>query len=193
MMSFNKTMRLAGLSFLAVLIFLTAGCAGASTTPPAPANPTVVIIQYVTQVVATVTPGPPTPTPLPPTKSAPVAPSGYDPYSVEPYYPVAGCAMASRLHIGDIAFVATGGSQFGIHVDRGVGFAPLKRKLVQGELLNIIGEATCNRNGLVWEVLADSDNTRGFVLEGNGETYWLMPTGQTYDEKEMRDRLKKLD
>jgi hypothetical protein len=192
-MSFNKTLRLAGLTLLAVLIFSLVGCAGASTTAQAPVNPTVVIIQYVTQVVATVTPAPPTPTPVPPTTSAPPAPSGYDPSSVEPYYPIAGCAIASRLQIGDIAFVASGGGQFGIHIDRGVGFSPLKRKLVQGELLNIIGEATCNRNGLVWEVLAESDDTRGFVLEGNGENYWLMPTGQTYDAREMRDRLKKLD
>ena len=192
-MSFRKTVRLAGLPLLAVLMLALSGCAGASTTAQIPVNPTVIIVQYVTQVVATVTPAPPTPTTVPATKSAPAASTGYDPYSVEPYYPIAGCAMASRLHIGDLAFVAAGGDQFGIHIDRGVGFSPLKRKLVQGEMLNIIGEASCNKNGLVWEVLAESDDTRGFVLEGNGDVYWLVPSGETYDEKEMRDRLKKLD
>src|SRR5512139_2835537 len=107
-MSFRKTMQLAGFFLLAGLLLIVSGCNGAPTTAQAPVNPTVVIVQYVTQVVATVTPAPPIPTAIPATKKAPAV-SGYDPYSVIPYYPVSGCPIASRLSIGDVAFVAAGG------------------------------------------------------------------------------------
>jgi hypothetical protein len=100
--------------------------------------------------------------------------------------------MASRLRVGDIAFVAAGGDQRGIHYSKDVGFSPESRKLTSGELLFILGGPTCDSNGLVWEVLADDDDSLGFVIEGNGETYWLLPYGETFDMKEMRDRLKKL-
>jgi hypothetical protein len=153
-------------------------------------NPTIVIVQYVTQIVATVTPAPPV-TAIPPTKNAPAA-TGYDPFAVQPYYPLSGCQMASRLRVGDVAFVAAGGEQFGIHYSKDVGFAPIARQLTSGELLYILDGPTCNRNGLVWEVLADADDTLGYAIEGNGETYWLLPFGQTYDAKEIRDRIKKI-
>jgi hypothetical protein len=189
-MSFRHTPRLAGLALLLGLSLLLAGCAAPAQPPPP--NPTVIIVQYITQVVATVTPAPPvTPLPPPPTRT-PARPVGFDPYSVQAYYPIAGCPMASRLHVGDIAFVATGGEQFGIHVSRDIGFSPIQRKLQPGELLYIIDNPTCNKNGLVWGVLADADNAKGFVIEGNGETYWILPYGETYDQKEIRDRLKKL-
>ena len=186
-MSFRLNKRSGRLAMLASLILVVSGCVPAPAQTPV--DPTVIIVQYVTQVVATVTPQPPAgPTAVPPTKPAPAA-SGFDPYSVKPYYPISGC-VASRLHPGDVAFVATGGEQMGIHYSRDVGFSPIARSLVPGELLYIIDNATCNRNGLVWEVLADSDNTHGFVIEGDGETYWVMPYGQTYDAKVIRDRLK---
>jgi hypothetical protein len=190
-MAFRENLRLAGIVLLAGLILTVSGCAGASATDQRVINPTIVIVQYVTQVVATVTPAPPV-TPIPPTKNAPAASGGYDPFAVQPYYPLAGCQMASRLHVGDVAFVAAGGEQFGIHFSKDVGFAPIARKLASGELLYILDGPTCNRNGLVWEVLADADDTLGYAIEGNGETYWLLPYGQTYDAKEIRDRIKKI-
>ena len=69
-----------------------------------------------------------------------------------------------------------------MHVSRNVGFAPVDRKLTPGELLYITEDVTCNRNGLVWGVVADSDLTKGFVLEGNGESYWILPFGETFDQ-----------
>lgn len=181
------------LALLAGLVLIISGCALLPATAQPAANPTVVIVQYVTQVVATVTPAPPAvDTPVPPTQAAPASAGGYDPFSVEPYYPLTGCQVASRLHVGDVAFVATGGEVYGIHYSRNVGFAPIARKLTPGETLFIIGDPTCNRNGLVWEVLADADDTRGFVLEGNGESYWILPYGQTFDQKAIRDRLKEI-
>lgn len=193
-MSFGAITRLAGIALLAGLILAVSGCAGAPATAQPAANPTVVIVQYVTQVVATVTPAPPAaPTAIPPTKQAPPASTGFDPYSVELHYPVSGCQVASRLNIGDVAFVAAGSEQFGIHFTKDVGFSPVTRKLTPGELLYILDGPTCNRNGLVWQVLADADDAMGYVIEGNGETYWLLPYGQTYDAKEIRDRIKKQD
>lgn len=190
-MAFRENLRLAGIVLLAGLILTLTGCAGASATAQPPVNPTVVIVQYVTQIVATVTPAPAV-TPIPPTKPAPAPSGGYDPFAVDPYYPLSGCQMASRLRVGDVAFVAAGGEQFGIHYSKDVGFSPIDRKLASGELLYILDGPTCNRNGLVWEVLADADDSRGYVIEGNGETYWLLPYGETYDAKVIRDRLKKL-
>jgi hypothetical protein len=189
-MSLPVNLRLAGFFLLVSLTLIVSGCAGAQATPQAPANPTVVIVQYVTQIVATVTPAPPAAPTTPPTQHAPVS-GGFDPYSVQPYYPIDGCQMASRLHVGDVAFVATGGESFNIHISRNVGFAPVVRKLSPGELLYITDEATCNRNGLVWGVLADADNAEGFVLEGNGETYWILPYGETYNPRDIRDRKNK--
>ena len=51
---------LAGLILIGMLLTLSA-CAEAPATAQPPANPTVIIVQYVTQVVATVTPAPPSP------------------------------------------------------------------------------------------------------------------------------------
>lgn len=191
-MSSHGTKRLAGLALLAGLMLALAGCAGAATPAQPVINPTIVIVQYVTQVVATITPAPPVATPVPATQKPPAS-TGFDPYSVQPYFPLKGCAVASRLSVGDMAYVAIGQEQFGIHYSRDVGFSPIARKLVPGEILYIIDNATCNRNGLVWKVLADSDDTIGFVLEGNGEVYWLMPLGQTFDQKAIRDRIKKIE
>lgn len=191
-MSLRETKRLAGLAILAALILALAGCASAPDTSAVSINPTIIIVQYVTQVVATVTPAPPVSTPVPPTPKA-AASTGFDPYSVQPYFPLKGCAVASRLAVGDVAYVAIGQEQFGIHYSKDVGFSPIARKLVPGETLFILEGPSCNRNGLVWKVLADADNTIGFVLEGNGEVYWLMPLGQTFDQKAMRDRIKKIE
>jgi hypothetical protein len=187
-MSLQVNHRLRALVLSAGLILILSGCAAAATPPP-PANPTVIVVQYVTQVVATVTPAPPMPTATKPAQSA-VAPGGFDPYSVKPYYPVYDCPVASRLHVGDVAFVATGSNSPSMHISRNVGFAPVVRKLNPGELLYVTEEATCNGNGLVWGVVADSDLEKGFVLEGNGENYWILPFGQTFDPRELKDRKK---
>ena len=188
-MSCGAKTRLAGIALLAGLILAVSGCAVAPATAQRAANPTVVIVQYVTQVVATVTPAPPRHRyPADPKDAASFY--GLRPVFGGMHYPVSGCQVASRLNIGDVAFVAVGSEQFGIHFSKDVGFSPITRKLTPGELLYILDGPTCNRNGLVWQVLADADDAMGYVIDGNGETYWLLPYGQTYDAKEIRDRVK---
>jgi len=188
-MSLPVNHRLAGFVLLASLLLIFTGCAGTPVTQPPPANPTVIIVQYVTQVVATITPAPPLPPTTAPTPRV-VTSSGFDPYSVKPYYPIDGCPVASRLHVGDVAFVASGTDSLNIHISRNVGFAPDIRRLTPGELLYITKEATCNANGLVWGVVADADFADGFVLEGNGENYWILPFGETFDQEELKERKK---
>lgn len=133
--------------------------------------PTVVITQYVTQVVAT-----PTITPMPlPTSVSNQTPSvvsvGWDPFTVAIYYPIAGC-VASRLHEADVAFVANAGVN--LYASKDIGFAPVTRKLTAGEMVDITKGPWCSEGSLIWKVLT-VDGTDGFAPEGNGETYMLLP------------------
>jgi hypothetical protein len=179
-----KPKRLILIVLLGSLIWLTAGCGTPQQEEAAPQNlnPTVVIVQYVTQVVATVTPAPPTATPLPPTAVAIRA--GFDPFSVPIYYPLMGCPVASRIHVGDRAFVANDrGGTLGLHYSANVGYAPIIRKLSPGEILDVIDGPYCQTLSLVWKVIAPSDGRLGFVSEGNGNEYWLLPLGEKVDKK----------
>lgn len=181
----------ATLCALALMMVLSAaGCAGSSQPQPQMVYPTVVIVQYVTQVVATVTPAPPTtPVPNKPTE-APAAvaasrPIGYDPFSQPIYYPIKGCQVASRLHVGERVFVANGIGTIGLHMSKDIGGAPIFRHLEPGEVLDVIDGPYCQRLSLVWEVV-DITGQKGFVPEGDGELYWLLPMG----EKVAADLLK---
>lgn len=49
------------------------------------------------------------------------------------------------------------------------------RDLVMGEYLHITSEPICEQNHVIWQVRAVSDNTIGYVTEGNGDVYWLFP------------------
>jgi hypothetical protein len=145
----------------------------------------VVVVQYVTQVVATVTPAPPTATALPPT-AAP-ARIGFDPYTVPIYFPLKGCQIASRLHIGDRATVGnTRSGTLGLHMSANIGDAPLFRKMNPGEVIEVIGGPFCRDGSLVWEVLIGEDE-HGYVAEGNGDNYWLLPLGEQVDKDIMRE------
>lgn len=183
-----RSAKLALLTLLGAVLLLAAGCAGAgSQAQPQVVYPTVVIVQYVTQVVATITPAPPV-TPAPPATAKPAVSSGvvgYDPASQDIYYPLMGCQVASRLHVGERAFVANGGGQIGLHYTKDIGDAPIYRKLAAGEELDVIGGPFCERQSLVWKVIA-SDGQEGFAPEGNGNTYWLMPTGDLVDKKKLK-------
>jgi hypothetical protein len=133
--------------------------------------PTIVITQYVTQVVAT-----PTITPIPPPTSAvKQAPStvntGWDPFTVQIYYPLVGC-VASRLHEGDVAFVANAGVD--LYNTKDTGYSPTYRKLLPGEMVDITKGPWCTNGALVWKV-GTADGLAGFVPEGDGNTYWLLP------------------
>ncbi|MCZ7554234.1 MAG: hypothetical protein M5U05_16925 [Anaerolineales bacterium] len=153
------------------------------------AQPVVLITQMVTQIVAT-----PTITPAPPQISevfeapAPVASSGYDPFSVPIYYPIRGC-FASRLHVGDVAFVANGAGTIGIHQTHDIGYAPIWRHLNPGELMDVIDGPWCDRGALTWKI-ATSDGLVGFVPEGDGNTYWLLPMAPSTEPVLSKDELK---
>ena len=133
--------------------------------------PTVVITQYVTQVVAT-----PTITPIPPPTSVSnqtpaVINAGWDPYTVAIYYPIVGC-VASRLHEGDVAFVANEGLE--MFQTKDILYAPAYRTLSPGELVDIEKGPWCSDGNLIWKV-SDADGQEGFLPEGNGSMYWLLP------------------
>jgi hypothetical protein len=133
--------------------------------------PTVLITQYVTQVVATPTI---TPTPLPTSASNPqpaAVNTGWDPFTVEIYYPIVGC-VASRLHEGDVAFVANQGVD--LYNSKDTGYSPVYRKLAAGEMVDIIKGPWCSAGAVIWKV-GTADGLEGFVPEGDGETYWLLP------------------
>jgi len=133
--------------------------------------PTVFITQYVTQVVATPTI---TPTPLPTTESdemPTVLDVGWDPFAAPIYYPIVGC-VASRLHLDDVAFVANEGID--LHVSKDIDYAPVNRVLQPGEMVDIAKGPWCISDFLIWKVTT-SDGSQGFVAEGNGETYSLLP------------------
>ena len=133
--------------------------------------PTVVITQYITQVVATPTI---TPTPLP-TSASIQTPSvvnvGWDPFTVEIYYPIPGC-VASRLHEGDVAFVANNGVD--LLQSKDIGYSPVTRVLAAGEMVDITKGPWCSGGNLIWKI-ATAENEEGFAAEGNGENYYLLP------------------
>jgi hypothetical protein len=166
------------------LIIVAYGCTSAAPNQPAQiVYPTVIITQYVTQIVATVTPQGPVPTPVPPT-AQPVR-TGFDPYSVPIYYPLMFCPVASRIHVGDKVFVANGGETLGLHQTTDIGYAPIYRKLVPGEILDVIDGPYCQRKALAWEVLT-TDEEVGYVAEGDGEIYWLLPLGQLVEARKLK-------
>ncbi|MFM8319282.1 MAG: hypothetical protein ACKOC5_00075 [Chloroflexota bacterium] len=167
---------------LALVLLALAVSSGCAAQQPQVVYPTVVIVQYVTQVVATVTASPvlPTSTPTPAATSTPSPfrlANGFDPFSVQITYPLTNCPVGSRLAVGEQAFVASGAGTIGLSMSTDIGPAPLYRKLDAGEILYIVGGPFCKDNGLVWQVIA-SDGKWGYVPEGNGSIYWLLPFGE---------------
>ncbi len=174
------------LAVIALSIFLfVSACltvAPRSTQPAQVVYPTIVITQYVTQVVATPTI---TPTPLP-TSASNQTPAevkvGWDPYTVEIYYPVVGC-VASRLHEGDVAYVANQGVD--LLQSKDIGYAPSFRALVPGEMVDVTKGPWCSNGSLMWKVTT-TDGLKGFAAEGNGEIYWLLPMPPGTDSVEVK-------
>jgi hypothetical protein len=161
---------LIGLSFV---LFIPACLSFAPRTTQAVqvVYPTIVITQYITQVVATPTITPPPP----PTSASNQTPSvvnvGWDPFTVQIYYPIAGC-VASRLHVGDVAFVAYEGVD--LLQSKDIGFSPIFRTLVSGEMVDVNKGPWCSSGSLIWKVTT-AEKEDGFAAEGNGEIYWLLP------------------
>jgi hypothetical protein len=85
-----------------------------------------------------------------------------------------GCS-ASRLHVGDRAFVAYISGVAGFYMGKDIYFAPLIRRPLVGEEVEIIGGPFCQTNNLIWKVFSVTDQSEAYMPEGNGQEYWLLP------------------
>jgi hypothetical protein len=194
-MSQRKKKGLVVLGVILSLALLVSACAqtmSSSDQGQQVVYPTVLVKQFVTQVVATptVAPTPIPEEPVPAVVAKPAANGEWDPYSAPIYYPIPGC-VASRLHKGDVAFVANGAGTMSIFQTKDIGFAPIYRHLNAGELMDIIQGPWCDRGAVTWKI-ASADGYVGFVPEGDGSVYWLLPmppdTDRVLSKEELRIR-----
>jgi hypothetical protein len=171
--------RLAVLSAMLSMVLLFTACSGAES--PAEVQvvyPTIYVTQYVTQVVATVPASSlssnqaAVETPVP-TVVQPQAVS-WDPFSVEIYYPKLGCS-ASRLHIGDRAFIAYSEGLIGLYRYKNMSFEPELRHLASGTEVEIIDGPFCDEKIISWKVRTPDKETVGYYPEGDGNSYWMLP------------------
>lgn len=136
--------------------------------------PTVFVTVYVTPITATAAPF--TPQPLP-QQTQPPKPTAFDPGSpsnAPVYFPGPGCS-ASRIHPNDQAYVVTLGQFARVFKSKNIPFDPGVRDLVPGEEMTIIGGPYCDEDWIFWFVEMASDELQGWVPEGNGDTYYLLP------------------
>ncbi len=172
----QKTGKFLTFWLLIIVMIATSACAGDAQDAEKPTlEPIVYVTQYITQVVATSPPA--TLTPIPTFTKAPAAPSsstGWDPLSQPIYYPLTGC-YASRLYVGNTAFVANISGVAGFYLGKDIFFDPLIRKPTPGEIVEIIDGPWCHRNVLVWKVYSEGDGKTAFMPEGDGKEYWLLP------------------
>ncbi len=148
-------------------------CLGAQSTPSS-TPPVVIITQVVTQIIPP-TPKPATATPEPTaTTPPPTASPTFDPMAAVIYYPLPDC-VASRLHVGDVAMVSYVGGPNGIRYGRDMAEGTVFAYADPGALLEIVDGPFCSRGWIVWMVRM-ADGQEGFTPEGDGNTYWLLPT-----------------
>ena len=139
----------------------------------------IVITQVATQIVVPTNP-PATATPVPTATPSTeyISTGGFDPFSAPIYYPLTGCS-ASRLHVGDTAYVAYSGGLVGLYRTKSLGFEPSLRYPELFEEVEIVDGPFCNDGWIFWEVeLINSDNfneNTGWYPEGNGSEYFLLP------------------
>lgn len=161
---------------LMLLVFSLPLILSACSQPAATEIPqkTLLVTQVVTQVIYTATPEP-SATPLPTSTPTPVPTSTptFDPYSAPIYYPLKDC-VASRLHVGDVAVVAPGGSANGIRYGLDLHYDTIVDYAEQGQKLDIIGGPYCSQGWIVWMVQTQN-GIIGYTPEGNGNEYWLLP------------------
>jgi hypothetical protein len=178
-MLYKDKKKLAILSAILSTAFLISACAG--TTSPSEVRvvyPTVYVTQYVTQVVAT---APATSVPVsqpkvetPAPTEAQLEPVEWDPFSVEIYYPKLGCS-ASRLHVGDRAFIVSSGGLIGLYRYKSLSFEPNLRHPAAGTEVEIIDGPFCDEMIIYWKVRTPDKELVGYYPEGDGNTYWLLP------------------
>jgi len=165
---------------LGVFIFVSA-CTGTpvatETKEVVEATPITNITVHVTQIVATPLPVTPAPTASPTFAPVPTQYDPDDPLWADIYYPQPGCP-ASRLYIDDTAFVAAVNDKVRIYASQNVVLDPGMRKLELGEEMLIKDGPSCKDGFISWYVVIDrKEDTEiwGWVPEGNGEEYWLLP------------------
>lgn len=173
-------------ALLGVTLFISACVvSGQPPAPASPANPTYFITQYVTQVVATAPTSTPDPTVTPSPWPTPTL--EWDPFAVPIYFPDTGCA-GSRLQKGGMAFVAqTNASITRIFSHPVVEDNPGMRDLVAGEILYIMDGTWCENRMLIWQIYAMSDGKQGYVVEGDGNQYWLLPMSPSEPTPKIKD------
>lgn len=167
---------------ICVLILVTIACSfSALQEPTATPQPpvTVIVTEIVTQIVLpTNTVSTPETSEVTPTLTAtatvqPAVSGGYDPYSQPQWYPIKGCP-ASRLHVGDRAYVTVGGGPNGIRYGSDVRYDTIIGYAEEGEGMLIIDGPWCYYDWIVWQVTTDGGLT-GYTPEGDGDEYWLLP------------------
>jgi hypothetical protein len=154
-----------------VLALVACGATEQKSTEAIPAVPTIRVVQVITQVIVTPTPGPATPI-LPETPTQGVQ-GGWNPLGVPVYYPLIGC-VASRLHVGDAVFVAAGKGEVPMFQGKDIRYDPVLKNPVLGETLFVVDGPWCPYGSIVWKVM-DLEKTQGYMAEGNGNEYWLLP------------------
>ena len=99
----------------------------------------------------------------------------------QPYYPLSDCA-ASRLFVGDRAFVSLGGGSNGIRSepdthpsDNIIGRAP------SGEGMLILDGPVCNYGWILWKVKTDSGLVGWTPETKDGKEFWLVPVDSPGD------------
>jgi len=165
--------------FMAIVVVTTACSFSVFQDPTATVAPpvTVIVTQIVTQVIpATMEPeitNTPAVSPTPSPTLIPTLAGTYDPYSAPLWYPIENCP-ASRLHIGDRAYVTIGGGPNGIRFGADVRYDTVIGYAEEGEGMSVLDGPWCYHNWIVWMVKTDG-GLEGFTPEGNGEEYWLLP------------------
>ncbi len=90
------------------------------------------------------------------------------------YYPMKDCA-ASRLYIGDRAYVSWIGGSNGIRSEPDTHPSDnIIYRAPPGEGMKIIGGTECNYGWILWEVVTDTGQ-RGWTPESDGKDMWLVP------------------
>jgi len=178
----NKQLKWAAvLTAILSLVFFISACGSSALQNSGQVQviyPTVYITQFVTQVVVTgqapvaVAQSPAKETPIPVAQNS----TAFNPFSVQIYYPLVGCS-ASRLHLGDQASIQYSDRQIGLYHYKSLAFEPDLRYLPVGMEVNITDGPYCNENVIFWKVQSPDKQVFGFYPEGNGDTYWMLPTG----------------
>lgn len=95
------------------------------------------------------------------------------------YSPLSRCA-ASRLHVGDSAYVNYETGRIGMRSEPVATIGDkLVRKLEEGEILHIIDGPKCDLGWVFWKVRTVYSET-GWIPEGDGIEFWVVPI-TTYD------------